>query len=178
MARIAVLIDQGFEDSEYMDPAKAFAAAGNTLTHIGIRPGVIWGEKGSVQVNVERLAKDADPAGFDALFIPGGRSPDSLRADPSAVRFAKYFMDNSLPVFAICHGPQVLITARALEGRKLTGWKSIAQDIRNAGAEYLDQELVVDRNLITSRSPADIPAFIEGALGKLLQAAEAARPGA
>jgi protease I len=167
--RIAVLIDKGFEDSEYLDPAKAFAAAGNTLMNIGIRQGNIWGEKGTVEVKTDKLAKDANPAEFDALFIPGGRSPDNLRIDPAVVRFAKYFMDKDKPVFAICHGPQILITARSLKGRTLTGYPSIAQDIINAGAKYLDQELVVDGNLVTSRYPDDIAEFIEGSLEKLLK---------
>ncbi len=175
MARIAVLIDKGFEDSEYLDPAKAYAAAGNTLTHVGVRQGVLWGEKGTVQVKTDVLARDTDPNEYDVLFIPGGRSPDNLRVDPFAVRFARAFMDKDKPVFAICHGPQVLITAQSLKGRKLTGWPSIAQDIMNAGASYLDQELVVDGNLVTSRGPTDMAAFIEGTLEKLLRTEETAK---
>ncbi|MGE5309097.1 MAG: type 1 glutamine amidotransferase domain-containing protein, partial [Deltaproteobacteria bacterium] len=150
-------------------PEMAFAAAGNTLTNRGIRVGSIWGDKGNVEASVDKLAKDANPAEYDALFIPGGLSPDHLRVDPAAVRFARYFMDKNKPVFAICHGPQVLITAQALKGRKATGYPSITQDIINAGAEYIDNELVVDGNLVTSRYPEDIAAFIEGSLEQLLK---------
>ncbi len=104
---------------------------------------------------------------FDALLIPGGYSPDKLRADEDAVRFVKDFVESGKPVFSICHAPQLLITAQVLKGRKVTGWKSIVQDIKNAGAIFLDQEVVEDGNLISSRSPQDIPAFIRAMLKKL-----------
>jgi protease I len=101
------------------------------------------------------------------LLIPGGYSPDKLRVDDDAVDFVREFMHKDKPVFTICHGPQILITAKALEGRTLTGWKSIAQDIIYAGGNFVDREVVVDGNLVSSRSPRDLPAFIEACLGKL-----------
>jgi protease I len=104
---------------------------------------------------------------FDVLFIPGGYSPDRLRINDEAVRFVSGFVVSGKPVLSICHAPQILITAQALKGRKITGWKSIIQDIKNAGAEFIDQAVVEDGNIISSRSPDDIPAFIEASLRKL-----------
>ncbi len=109
------------------------------------------------------------PEDFDALFIPGGVSPDNLRADDRFVNFAKHFMDEKKPVFAICHGPQLLISAKTLEGRKATGYKSIQVDMEYAGATVEDKEVVVCQNqLVTSGPPDDIPAFIDESL-KLLK---------
>lgn len=108
-----------------------------------------------------------NPENFDALLIPGGYSPDELRANENAVEFTKEFVESNKPVFAICHAPQILITAQVLKGRKITGWKSIKQDIINAGAIFIDKEVVIDDNIISSRSPADIPAFIKASLKKL-----------
>ena len=133
----------------------------------GLRAGVtVKGEHGAV-VTIDRAARDVTADDFDALFIPGGYSPDKLRIDPDAVRVAKEFFTGNKPVFAICHAPQLLITAQVLKGRRLTGWKSIVQDIRNAGAEYVDAEVVVDKNLVSSRKPDDIPAFVREALAML-----------
>ena len=172
MNRIAVLIDEGFEDSEYSEPAKAFKEAGHELVHIGLKKGAkIQGKGKKVSVKTDLSLDEGSVDQFEALFIPGGYSPDHLRADPRAVKFAADFMKTDKPVFAICHGPQILINAQALHGRKLTGWKSIAPDIRNAGGEYLDEEVVEDGNLITSRKPADIPAFIEASLHYLAHTA-------
>ncbi len=168
MARIAVLIDNMFEDSEYTQPAQAFKDAGHDLVHIGLQAGAeIKGKKEGTPVKIDRAVKDVSVDEFDALLIPGGYSPDHLRTDENAVQFTKKFMDSAKPVFAICHAPQLLITAQVLKGRKVTGWKSIVQDIKNAGAEYVDQEVVVDDNLVSSRHPGDLPAFIEESLKKL-----------
>ena len=104
---------------------------------------------------------------FDALLIPGGYSPDKLRVDKDAVDFVRSFMQAAKPVFSICHGPQILITAKVLEGRNVTGWKSIIQDIVYAGGNFIDREVVVDGNLVSSRSPRDLPAFISACLDKL-----------
>ncbi|NLL13582.1 MAG: DJ-1/PfpI/YhbO family deglycase/protease, partial [Fibrobacter sp.] len=104
---------------------------------------------------------------YDALFIPGGYSPDQLRASAAPVKLVRDFMESGKPVFAICHAPQLLITADVLKGKKVTGYKSIIQDIKNAGAEFIDQQVVIDGNLVSSRNPSDIPAFIEACLKKL-----------
>jgi protease I len=168
MATIAIIITDMFEDSEYSKPAEAFKQAGHELVHIGLKKGqTVKGKKEGTPVLVDQAVKDVSVDAFDALLIPGGYSPDRLRADDDAVRFAKEFVESGKPVFAICHAPQLLITAQVLKGRKITGWRSIIQDIKNAGAEFIDQEVVEDGNLISSRSPQDIPAFIRASLKKL-----------
>jgi protease I len=108
------------------------------------------------------------PEQFDALFIPGGYSPDHLRANPQVVSFTNAFFDEQKPVFAICHGPQLLMTAGVVKGRKLTAWQTIQDDLKQVGADVVDQEVVVDKNLVTSRKPGDIPAFIRES-AKLLE---------
>jgi len=165
---IAVIIDDLFEDAEYSQPTAAFVKAGHTVVHIGLKKGKIAvGKKRGVKVRIDEAVKDATVEKFDALLIPGGYSPDKLRVDEDAVQFVKDFVESGKPVFSICHAPQLLITAQVLKGRKITGWKSIVQDIKNAGAVFLDQEVVEDGNLISSRSPQDLPAFIKASLQKL-----------
>jgi protease I len=168
MKKIAVIITDMFEDSEYTEPAEAFKSAGHELVHLEFKEGkTVRGKRNDTPVKIDREVKDASVEDFDALLIPGGYSPDKLRANDNAVDFAKDFMDSGKPVFAICHAPQLLITADVLKGRKLTGYKSIIQDIKNAGAEFIDSEVVVDGNLISSRHPGDLPAFISESLKKL-----------
>jgi protease I len=167
MSRIAVLMTDMFQDVEYEKPADAFRKAGHDLTHVGLRDGVtVNGEHGRT-VRIDRAVHDVKVTDFDALFIPGGYSPDKLRIDEDAVRFAKEFVESGKPVFGICHAAQLLITAQVVKGRRVTGWKSIVQDIKNAGAEYVDSEVIVDGNLVTSRKPEDIPAFSKAALEML-----------
>ncbi len=168
MSKIAVIITDMFEDSEYSEPAKAFKMAGHELAHVGLKAGkTVKGKKKGTPVRIELGVKEVSVDDFDALLIPGGYSPDQLRVDEDAVRFVKEFVESGKPVFAICHAPQLLITADAIRGRKITGWKSVIQDIKNAGAEFIDREVVEDGNLISSRSPADLPSFIEACLNKL-----------
>jgi len=168
MAKIAVIITDYFEDSEYTEPAAAFKEAGHQVVHVGLEAGVsVKGKKMQTPVKIDLGLAEVAAGDFDALLIPGGFSPDKLRADERAVAFVKEFMDKDKPVFSICHGAQLLITAKAIEGRKITGWKSIVQDIKYAGGDYRDQEVVVDGNLVSSRSPADLPAFIKASLEKL-----------
>jgi protease I len=167
MARIGVLIENMFEDSEYKKPAAAFKKAKHELVHIGVKKGIVKGEKTGMKVKVEKAARDVTAGDFDALFIPGGYSPDRLRSHDEVVAFVKQFAATGKPIFFICHGAQLLITANLLKGRRITGWKSIIQDIKNAGAEYIDQEVVEDGNFISSRYPADLPAFIKASLDKL-----------
>ncbi|WP_421102147.1 type 1 glutamine amidotransferase domain-containing protein [Sporosarcina psychrophila] len=170
MAKIATLITNLFEDSEYTEPAKAFKDAGHEVVTIEKSAGVeVTGKQGTAKVKTDFGIDDVKPQDFDALFIPGGFSPDQLRADDRFVQFAKTFMDDKKPVFAICHGPQLLITAKTLEGRDATGYKSIKVDMENAGVKYVDKEVVVCQNLlVTSRTPEDIPAFNRESL-KLLE---------
>ncbi|MDS9472128.1 type 1 glutamine amidotransferase domain-containing protein [Sporosarcina pasteurii] len=168
MAKIATVITNLFEDSEYTVPAKAFEDAGHEVITIEKEAGAeIKGKKGET-LTVDKGIDDVKPEDFDALLIPGGFSPDILRADDRFVEFTKAFMDAKKPVFAICHGPQLLITAKSLEGRDATGYKSVQVDMEYAGANFSDEEVVVCQNqLVTSRTPADMPAFNREAL-KLL----------
>lgn len=167
--KIATVITDMFEDVEYTDPAKAFKDAGHEVITIGDEKGKeVTGKNNETTVTVDFGVDDVKPDEFDALFIPGGFSPDMLRADERFVKFAKQFMDDKKPVFSICHGAQLLINARSLDGRRATGFKSIRVDMENAGAEVLDQEVVVCGNqLVTSRGPDDIPAFNREALNVL-----------
>ena len=171
MAKIGVLITDLFEDSEYTKPAAAFENEGYKLVHVGIKAGAtVKGKKEGTQVRIDEAAGNVSVDDFDAVLIPGGYSPDQLRIHEDVVRFTRDFVNSGKPVFVICHGPQLLITAQVLEGRTITGWKSIIQDIKNAGAEYVDREVVEDGNLISSRHPGDLPAFIEASLGRLRSA--------
>jgi len=168
MARIAILIADLFEDCEYLQPAAAFRESGHDIVHIGLKSGEsVTGKKEQTPVIIDAAAAEVDPADFDALFIPGGYSPDKLRTDADAVRFVRSFMEAGKPVFAICHGPQLLITACVLAGRRVTGWKSIIQDIANAGGIFTDKEVVIDGNLVSSRNPQDLPAFSSACLEML-----------
>lgn len=168
MSKIAVILTDMFEDVEYTKPVEAFTKSGHEIINVGLSAGeVVKGKRGEASVKIDKAVKDASVSDFDALFIPGGYSPDQLRTDDNAVKFAGDFVKSGKPVFAICHAAQLLITAQVLKDRKITGWKSIAQDIRNAGAEYPDRPVVVDGNLISSRGPADIPDFIKAGLNEL-----------
>lgn len=168
MSHIAVIVTDLFEDSEYTEPAQAFKEAGHTLTHVGLEAGkTVKGKKEETPVKIDESIESAAVGDFDALLIPGGYSPDKLRADEKAVKFAREFMQSGKPVFAICHAGQLLISADVIRGRKMTGWKSIVQDIKNAGAEYIDAEVVEDNNLVSSRHPGDLPAFIDASLKRL-----------
>ena len=169
MAKIATLITNLFEDSEFLDPAKAFEGAGHEVVTIDKEAGVeITGKQGGT-LKVDYGIDDVLPGDFDALLIPGGFSPDLLRVDDRFVAFTKSFMADKKPVFAICHGQQLLITAKSLEGRDATGYKSIQVDMEYAGAKFRDEEVVVCQNqLVTSRTPADLPAFNRESL-KLLE---------
>lgn len=167
--RIACILDSDFEDSEFKQPYDAFIKDGHRVTVIGLQAGKeLKGKKGQVTTKAERGIDEVTPNEFDALFIPGGYSPDHLRANPKAVQFTKTFFDGNKPVLAICHGPQLLMTADVVKGRKLTAWQTIQDDLEKVGANVVDQEVVVDGNLITSRKPDDIPAFIRES-SKLLE---------
>jgi len=173
MAKIAAILTDWFEDVEYTKPADAFREAGHTVTTVGLTAGAaVIGKKEWTKVTVDASFDDVTPDEFDALLIPGGYSPDKLRAHEKPVAFVRAFvrafMEEGKPVFSICHAPQILITAKTLKGRRVTGYISIVQDIINAGADYEDKEVIVDGNLVTSRQPSDIPAFIRESL-KLLE---------
>jgi protease I len=167
--KVAVLVTDGFEQIELEEPTKALEQAGAESSIVSPKEGRIrgwkftdWGDEIPVGVTLDR----ARPDDFDALLLPGGViNPDALRVQPKAVAFAKAFFDAGKPVAAICHGPWTVIEAGAARGRRLTSWPSLKTDLQNAGAEWLDQETVVDRGLLTSRKPDDIPAFNREMIG-------------
>lgn len=159
--KIAVLITDEFEDSEFTSPAEAYTKAGHQVVTIDKKAGVtVTGKQGKAQVKIDKDIDHVNVDDFDALLLPGGHSPDSLRGDDRFVNFTKAFVDAGKPIFAICHGPQLLISANATRGRKMTSVKAIAIDLKNAGADFYDKEVVVDNDrLVTSRTPDDLPAF-------------------
>ncbi len=168
MGTIAALVTDLFEDSEYVTPAEAFARAGHRVVTVGLQEGrTVKGKNAETPVRVEKALDRVSVSDFDALFIPGGYSPDKLRADDRAVAFVRDFVNSGKPVFTICHAPQLLITADVLKGRTIKGWKSIRKDIENAGAAFQDREVVEDGNLVSSRSPQDLPAFVRASLARL-----------
>ncbi len=157
--KIATLITNLFEDVEYTEPVQAFKEAGHEVITIDKQSGnEVTGKKGTT-VKIDKSIDEVHPADFDALLIPGGFSPDLLREDDRFGEFAKAFIQDEKPVFAICHGPQVLIDTDLLKGVDITGYKSIRNDLKNAGANYKDEEVVISKNIVTSREPKDIPAF-------------------
>lgn len=161
--RVAALVDNGFEQSELLEPKKALEAAGAKVDVVSPQSGKVkawqhtaWGQ----EVGVDRPLETARADEYDALLLPGGvMNPDKLRANGKAVAFVKAFVDAGKPIAAICHGPWTLIEAGAVRGRRMTSWPSLQTDLRNAGAEWVDQEVVTDNGLVTSRKPDDIPAF-------------------
>ena len=168
MSKIASIMTDYFEDVEYIEPVKAYKESGHEVINIGLQAGqTVKGKRDETPVKIDKAITDASPEEFDALLIPGGFSPDMLRAHDEAVEFAKAFINSGKPVFSICHGAQLLITADVIRDRKVTGYKSIIQDIKNAGARFEDKEVVVDGNLVSSRNPNDIPAFIRESLKML-----------
>jgi len=160
---VAILVTDGFEEVELTSPRQTLDKAGAKTVVVSPKEGKVlaweftdWGGETKVDVN---LAK-ANAENFDALLLPGGvMNPDSLRVDPRAVAFVRAFFDAHKPVAAICHGLWTLIEAGAARGRRMTSWPSLQSDLRNAGANWVDAEVVVDNGLVTSRKPDDLPAF-------------------
>lgn len=174
--KIACVLAPDFEDSEFRVPFDRFVAAGHEVTIVGLSEGAeLAGKKGKEKVTADMGIEAARPEQFDALFIPGGHSPDALRADERMVAFTKAFA--SKPIFAICHGPQLLLTAGMVSGRTMTAWKTVQADLKLAGAHVVDREVVVDRDLVTSRKPDDLDAFTRESL-KLLSSGSLAHAGA
>jgi protease I len=161
--RVAVLVDNGFEESELFEPRKALENAGAKVEIVSPRNGRVKGWKHTEwgkEIPVDRAVDSANADDYDALLLPGGvMNPDHLRINQAAVRFVKGFVDAGKPIAAICHAPWTLIEAGGVKGRRMTSWPSLASDLRNAGASWVDEECVVDNGLVTSRKPDDIPAF-------------------
>ena len=171
--KVAILVDDGFEQVELIEPRKALDQAGAETRIVSPKGERVrgwdftdWGDELPVDVPLDM----AKPDDFDALLLPGGvLNPDSLRMQPKAVAFVKAFFDAGKPVASICHGPWTVIEAGAAQGRRIASWPSLKTDLRNAGAEWVDQEVVVDGNLVTSRKPDDIPAFNLAMIGLFAQ---------
>jgi len=169
--RIAILATDGFEQSELMEPRQRLKDAGYTVEVVSPTEGQIrgwkhkeWGDTVPVDVPLSQ----ASPDNYDALVLPGGvANPDALRLDGDAVGFIRDFVGTGKPVAAICHAPWTLVEAGVLQGRTLTSWPSLRTDITNAGATWVDQQVVKDGNLITSRNPDDLPAFTKALLDAL-----------
>jgi protease I len=161
--KVAILTEEGFEQVELTSPKQALEAAGATVHVISPKSGTIkawdktnWG----ITINVDKQLSEVSPDDYDALVLPGGvLNPDKLRQNKDAVAFASAFLDEGKPVAAICHGPQLLIETGLIKGRRLTSYPSLQTDLKNAGADWVDQEVVVDNGLVTSRRPDDLEAF-------------------
>lgn len=165
---IACLLGPEFEDSEFEIPNKAFREAGYRVDIIGRNAGEqVTGHKGNVTATIDKSIDDALPQDYDLLFIPGGHSPDYLRADPRFVKFTKNFDSTGKPIAAVCHGPQLLASAHLVRGRTLTAWQTIQDDLAQMGANVKDQAVVQDKNWITSRKPDDLGDFSKVAVNAL-----------
>jgi protease I len=161
--KVAILVDEGFEQVELIKPRKALDRVGASTQVVSPQENEVrgwnikrWGKTVAVDVPLE----SANPADFDALLLPGGvMNPDKLRLNPKAIQFVKHFIDSGKPVAAICHGPWTLIEAGGVQGRTLTSWPSLRTDLVNAGGNWVDEQVFTDRGLVTSRKPDDLPAF-------------------
>lgn len=165
--RVALLVAKDFEDVEATDPQQYLEARGAQVVIVGLSREPVSGKKGTV-LSPEKTIDDVTVDEFDALIIPGGGSPENLRIDDRAVAFTRQFVESGKPVAAICHGPQLLISADVLRGRTVTCVKKIRDDVKNAGAIYVDEAVVIHGNLITSRVPADLSLFNEAIFKALM----------
>lgn len=171
--KVAILATDGFEKSELFEPLKALKADGAEVHIVSVKEGEIksWeGNNWGQVINVDKLADQTSAKDYDGLVLPGGvANPDLLRTHESALSLIRDFFSNSKPVAAICHAPWLLISAGVIENRKVTSYHSIKDDVVNAGANWLDKEVVVDEGLTTSRSPEDLPVFIEKMIEELCE---------
>jgi protease I len=180
--RVAILVAEGFEQSEMVEPRKALEQAGAETEIVSPAKDEVqgWhhfdkGDRFNVDVDIDQAAADD----YDALLLPGGvANPDQLRANPKAVQFVKQFVESGKPVGVICHGPWTLIEAGAVKGRTLTSWPSLRTDLTNAGAKWVDQQVVTDEGLVSSRKPADIPAFSQKLIEEIREGQHARRKAA
>ncbi len=161
--RVAILATHGVEESELIEPRKALEEAGATTTLISVRAGKIKSmnhDQLADQFEVQMVLADADPEEFDAVLLPGGAlNADSLRIENGAQEFVRYMDDSGKPIAVICHAPWLLVSAGLVEGRTLTSYHTIEDDIRNAGGNWMDKEVIRDQNWVSSRQPSDIPVF-------------------
>lgn len=161
--KVAILVADGFEESEFIQPMEALKNAGAEVAVVSLHDGEVkaWAEKDwGKSYPVDLTVNDANAKDYDALVLPGGvMNPDHLRENQDAVNFVSGFFDDSKPIAAICHGPWTLIETGELKGRRVTSYPSLKTDLTNAGANWVDEEVVVDNGLVTSRNPHDLPAF-------------------
>src|SRR5918993_840130 len=167
MARVAFILDELFEDSEFQVPYDRVRDAGHEPVIVGLRAGKDVTGKNGASVTIERGIDEVGPGEFDALVIPGGYSPDKIRTSPGMVALTRDMHQALKPVAAICHAGWMLAEADLIKGKTVTSWPSIKTDLINAGAEWVDQEVVEDGNIITSRKPDDLEAFSKTLLGQL-----------
>ncbi len=168
MAEVAMIVGPEFEDSEFRIPYERLREAGHAITVFGRKAGeTVHGKRGHETAKVDSACRDGKPNSYDALVIPGGHSPDHLRTDPGVVDFVREFARTGKPMAVVCHGGQLLIEADVARGKRLTSWPSIRKDLENAGATWVDEEVVRDGSLITSRKPQDLEAFSEALLETL-----------
>jgi protease I len=178
--KVAILVADGFEQVEMTKPREALQEAGAYTRIVSLKSGKIQGmhhaDKGD-KFDVDLTLDEARPDEFDALMIPGGLlNPDALRLNEDALEFVRHFFREGKPVAAICHGPQVLISADLVRGRTMTSWPAIKVDVRNAGAHWVNEEVVVDNGLVTSRKPDDIPAFNKKMIEEFCEGKHAPKP--
>jgi protease I len=166
-----------FEDTELLVPYYRLKEEGVEVDVVSLNPGSIKGKHG-YEVKVDKLLDQVDPDEYDVLVLPGGKAPETVRNERRAQDIARDFLGKNKPVAAICHGPQILISAGLLKGRRATSYRSVVQELKDAGARYEDSEVVVDGNLITSRSPADLPAFIREMMKKIREVEESKKKAA
>ena len=162
-----IISADNFEDTELLVPYYRLKEEGIHVDIASIRKGKIKGKHG-YEVEVDKILKEVNPDDYDVLILPGGKAPETIRKDSDALKIAKDFFQKNKPVSAVCHCPQTLISAGLLKGRHATCYKSVAQEMKDAGALYEDKEVVVDGNLVTSRQPSDLPAFLRETI-KLLK---------
>ncbi|MDA3868876.1 MAG: type 1 glutamine amidotransferase [Gammaproteobacteria bacterium] len=168
MSKIAMPIAEGYEDSEFQVPYECLRRAGHDVVVLGLEKGAtVHGKKGKSKAEIEATVSDFKPEDFDALVIAGGHAPDTLRLIGPMVDFTRQFAASGRHLAAICHGPQLLIEAEVVKGRTMTSWPSIRKDLINAGVVWVDQSVVEDVNLITSRKPDDLDAFCDAILKQL-----------
>lgn len=157
--KILIISADNFEDTELLVPYYRLQEEGIQVDIASLKKGSIKGKRG-YEVTVDRTLQEVDPREYEALILPGGKAPGILRTDTHALEIVRHFFQEDKPVSAICHGPQILISAGLLKGKKATSYKSVAKELKDAGAVYEDKEVIIDGNLITSRQPSDIPAFM------------------
>ncbi|MBS7632253.1 type 1 glutamine amidotransferase [Candidatus Bathyarchaeota archaeon] len=159
MPKALILIEEGFEDSEFVYPYYRFQEEGYKVDIVGPKAKQVYIGKHGVPITSDLSPEQVKIEEYDAVVVPGGRAPDRMRINIGLVKIVKEAYEKGKVIGAVCHGPQMLIEADILRGKKVTGWKSVATDLRNAGATFIDAEAVVDGKIVTSRSPADLPQF-------------------